>query len=148
MAVPILRYAGAIASILFLFSLASNTLAPALSRTLAAAPMGYGVGGGAGGGDGGEPVAPPEALAAAPAGTPMAEMPAAPQDSTAPTAAPLAKSAPPEATGNAPVQGQAAAPIPAIWLMVLGLLSVLAVGLSLYLDRLTRRNFRSRFLEK
>jgi hypothetical protein len=149
--IPVLRYAGAIASILFLFAIGTNTLLPSLARIRAAAPMVYGVGGGMGGGvGGGAPETPPEALAAAPApaGTPAAEAPAAPQDNAAVPAQPFAKSAP-SATGSASAS-QASAPlaVPAVWLLTMAVVAVLAVGLSFYLDRYTRRRFRSRFLEK
>jgi hypothetical protein len=128
--VPALRYAGAIASILFLFAVGTNTLLPSLERMRATAPLVYGVGGGA-------PETPPEALAAAPA----PGMPVAPQDNAPAAAEPFAKSAPSE---RAPI---AAAPVPAVWLMALALAAVMAIGLSAYLDRYTRRKFRSRHLE-
>jgi hypothetical protein len=145
LAVPVLRYAGALASILFLFSLATNSFGPTMSRTLAAARPSFGMGGGVGGG---EPVPPPEALAMAPANAPAAEAPAAPQDSAVPTMEAVQKTAPAEAAGAAPSQQIAGPPIPYVWLLGLALAALLAVGLSWYIDRLTRRNFRSRTLEK
>lgn len=149
--IPVLRYAGAIASFLFLFSIGTNTLLPSLARMRAAAPLAYGVGGGMGGGvGGGAPETPPEALAAAPApaGTPVAEAPQAPQDSA--PAQPFAKSAPSETgpAAAAPAPAPAAFTVPALWLLVMAVIAVVAIGLSIYLDRYTRRKFRSRNLEK
>jgi hypothetical protein len=89
---------------------------------------------------GGAPDVPPEALAA--------EAPSAPQDSAAPTAEALAKAAPPEVPAAERAAGAVAPIVPQVWLLALGVLAVLAVGLSLYLDHLTRRKFRSRLLEK
>ncbi len=151
LAVPLLRYAGALASVLFLVSVATNTLAPVMARNVASAPLAYGLGGGGGGGggDAGEPVVPPAPMAIAPQ-SPLAESaPAAPQDSAAPTAEAFAKAAPPEQpAGASPDRQQALAPVPMVWLLAFAVLAVLAVGLSFYLDHLTRREFRSRVLEK
>ncbi|HET6846129.1 MAG TPA: hypothetical protein VFH29_04805, partial [Anaerolineales bacterium] len=147
-AVPLLRYAGAIASFLFLFAVGTNAVLPSIARMRAAAPLAYGVGGGMGGGGGGaaEPETPPEAFAAAPApaGTPAAEMPLAPQDTGPAAPDAQAKAAPPE---NAPAATPVAATpvVPAIWLLTLAVIALLAIGLSTYLDRYTRRKFRSRF---
>jgi hypothetical protein len=135
--VPALRYAGAIASILFLFAVGTNTLLPSLERMRASAPLAYGVGGGA-------PETPPGALAAAPAppAAPAPEMPVAPQDNAPAAAEPFAKSVPSETA-------RIAAPaVPAVWLTALALVAVMAIGLSSFLDRYTRRKFRSRPLEK
>jgi hypothetical protein len=147
-AVPVLRFAGALASLLFLVTVAVNGVAPLAARSLAAAPPpGYGVGGGMGGGED-QVEAPQESLAIAPAGTPMLAAPAAPQELSAPTAEAFAKGvAPVEA--SAPDARQAGrAPIPALWVLVLAIAAILLGGLSWYLDRLTGRNFRSNPLEK
>jgi hypothetical protein len=141
--VPVLRYAGALASILFLVSFAANAVAPATSRELTAARPGFGVGGGAG-----EPVLPPEALALAPESAPAAEAPAAAQDRVAPTVEAVEKAAPADAAGAPPSQPVPGPTISRIWLMGLALAALLALGLAWYIDRLTRRNFRSRVLEK
>jgi hypothetical protein len=145
-AVPLLRYAGALASLLFVFTVALNTLGPSLRQSLASAPpYGFGVGGGAGGGGG---AAEPEA-AAEPAPTMEALMaaPEAPMQE-APTEDAFAKTAPPAEAPAADVQRGAPAPIPAVWIMVLAVAGVLLIGLSVYIDRLTRRKFRSRVMEK
>lgn len=149
--IPVLRYAGAIASILFMFALGTNAVLPSLARMRAAAPLAYGAGGGMGGGvGGGAPETPPEAFAAAPApaGTPAAEAPLAPQDSGPAPAQPFAKSAPSETAPVPAVAASASPPVPAVWLLSMAIVAVLAIGLSVYLDRYTRRKFRSRYLEK
>jgi len=147
-AVPFLRYVGAVASLLFVLTATINTLAPLAARSLAAAPPpGYGMGGGVGGG-------PPEAeanvpqMAIAPSGTPVAEAPAAPLDLTAPSAEALAKAAPPAESPDAGLRQGPKAPFPAIWMLILAIAGILFGGLSWYLDRYTRRNFRSNLLEK
>ncbi len=138
--VPVLRYAGALASVLFLVSVATNTLAPVMARTAASAPLAYGLGGGSGGGgDGGEPEIPPAPMAIAPQ-SPLAESgPAAPQDSAAPTAEAFAKVAPPQTAGTSPERQQVVSPIPMVWMLTFAVLALLMVGLSFYVDTLTRR---------
>ena len=143
LAVPLLRYSGALASILFVLTVAINGLTP-LARSLAPAPPGYGMGGGG-------PVAaegPLESMQAAPAATPEAAVPAAPQDSAAPSVEPFAKAAPPESAPTPLAAARGGAPIPVMLTLVLALVGILLVGLSWYLDRRTRRNFHSDLLEK
>jgi hypothetical protein len=84
----------------------------------------------------------------APENAPAAEAPAAPQAGIAPTAQALEKAAASDAAGAAPPQAVSGPPIPDVWVLGLALAALVAVALSLYLDRLTRRNFRSRVLEK
>ena len=140
-AVPILRYAGGLAALLFVFSAAFNTLAPLAGRSMAAAPTsGYGLGGGVGGGAP-DAEAPLESLAA----------PAAPQESqldlSAPTEEPFAKAAPEGGAGDAQPTA-APAPIPANWMLIFAILGIGLASLAWYVDRHTRRDFRSKFLEK
>jgi anti-sigma factor RsiW len=143
-AVPFLRYAGALASLLFVFTVALNTLGPSLRQSLASAPpYGFGMGGGVGGGPAesgpvAEPATTMEAMMAAPE-APMQE---------APTEDAFAKTAPPAEAPAADLQRGAPAPVPALWIMLLAVAGVLLTGLSLYIDRITRRNFRSREIEK
>jgi hypothetical protein len=142
--VPFLRYAGAVASLLFVFTVALNTLGPSIRQSLASAPAyGFGMGGGVGGG-----AAEPEA-AAEPAATmeTMLAAPAAPAQE-APTEDAFAKTAPPSEAPAADAARGAPAPIPALWIMLLAVAGVLLIGLSVYIDRMTRRNFRSREMEK
>ena len=143
-AVPVLRLTGALATFLFLLGVGVNTLSPIAARSLAAAPApGYGMGGGAGGAD---PTM--EALMLEGLATPGAEAPMAQSDLAAPTAEPSAKTAPPAEQPAAPTARGAQAPIPAVWEMVLAAVGVVLVALSIYLDRLTRRKFRSKLIEK
>ena len=147
MAVPVLRYAGALASVLFLLSLATNSLVPTLSRSLAAAPAAIGMGGGGGG-----PDESPEAFAAVPQ-APAAEEPAAPQDSASATMEAQAKTSQPDAAATPPAEdvaarGASALPIPSVWVEGLAAAAILAVVTARLIDRQSRRNFRSRFLEK
>ena len=83
----------------------------------------------------------------APAGTPLAEAPPASQDLVAPTAEAFAKAAPQGEVQRTETR-PGAAPVPPLWLLLLATFGILLIGLSWYLDRYTRRNFRSRFLEK
>jgi hypothetical protein len=147
-AVPALRYAGALASLLFLLTVAVNSFAPSAARMLAVAPAaGVGMGGGVGGGAP-EAEAPAESLAMAPAGTPIAEVPLAPQDQAPPTAEAFAKAAPPADGAASGSRQRAPAPIPGVWMLVLASAGIGFGALAWYIDRRTRRNFRSTFLEK
>jgi anti-sigma factor RsiW len=142
--VPFLRYSGALASLLFLFTVGFNTLGPSIRQSLASAPAyGFGMGGGMGGG-----AAEPEA-AAEPAATMDALMaaPAAPAEE-APSEEAFAKEAPPVEAPAADVARGTPAPVPALWIMALAVAGVLLIGLSVYIDRMTRRKFRSRVEEK
>lgn len=157
--VPILRYAGALASLLFMFTIALNTVGPSLRQSLASAPAyGYGMGGGGGGDEvigGGaaepeaaaEPAATMETMLAAPA-APAQEMPPAEAPAEAPTEDAFAKQAAPAEAPAADAARGAPAQIPALWIMLLAVAGVLLIGLSLYIDRMTRRNFRSREMER
>ena len=146
--VPMMRYAGLVASILFAFAAAVNSLTPLVARNLAAAPApAFGMGGGVGGGAP-EEEAPLESLPVGPAGTPLAEAPLAPQDLAAPTAEAFAKAAPQGELQQAEARPAALAPIPELWLLLLAAMGILLIATSWYLDRYTRRSFRSRFLEK
>ena len=148
LAVAVFRFAGAVASLLFVFAAAVNSLAPLAARSLAAAqPPGYGMGGG--GGDGTlEAEAPAEAMAAPVGPTLAVEAPLAQQESAAPTQEAFSKEALPAEPQAADTRQAAPASIPPIWLLLLGILGILLVGLSWYTDRRTRRNFRSKLLEK
>ena len=145
-AVPFLRYAGALASLLFALTTALNTVGPSLRQSLASAP-GYGYGMGGGGGVGGG-AAEPEA-AAEPASTMDAFMsaPAAPAEAP-PSDEAYTKEAPPAEAPAAELAREAAAPVPALWIMLLAVAGVVLIGLSVYIDRMTRRNFRSREMER
>ena len=156
-AVPALRYSGALASLLFAFTVALNTLGPIARQSLASAPAyGYGMGGGGGGvGGGAAESLPAEAgpadsgAAAEPAPTMEALMaaPAAPAQE-APSEDAFAKAAPPAEAPAAELQRSAAPIVPALWIMVLAVAGVLLIGLSVYIDRMTGRKFRSRELER
>ena len=154
-AVPVLRYSGALASLLFAFTVALNTLGPIARQSLASAPAyGYGMGGGGVGGGAPESL-PAEAgpadsgAAAEPAPTMEALMaaPAAPAQE-APSEDAFAKAAPPAEAPAAELQRSAAPIVPALWIMVLAVAGVLLIGLSVYIDRMTGRKFRSRELER
>lgn len=139
---PVLRFAGVLASFLFLASFAINALSPSATRQLAtaSAPML--------GGD----------LGAAEAGTSPAQGLAQPFAAVAPNAtktempAARALAAP---TAEAPVQAAPkslpphnAAPIPAVWQLILGSAAVLLVGIAWFVRQNSIRNFRSRWLVK
>jgi hypothetical protein len=153
LAVPALRFAGSLAALLFVFTATINALAPIAARSFAAAPVpALGMGGGVGGGAPDTPMTEEAMALAAPdaeaAEAPPAELPAAPEDLAAPTAEAFAKTGPAE-SGPAAAERQAAqAPVPAMWLLLLAVLGILLLSLSWYIDRYTRRNFRSRVLEK
>jgi anti-sigma factor RsiW len=145
-AVPALAYAGVLASLLFVLSIAVNTVTPAARATYMAAPA-YGMGGGMAGGDGSAlpPVeAPEQSFEALPAGTPALEAPVAPPGAVAPTVEPLAKAAQPQPATAPEPQQEAPAPIPALWLRLFAIAAVLLGILSWCLDRLTRRRFHGK----
>jgi anti-sigma factor RsiW len=155
--VPVLRFAGALASLLFFAAVAANGLSPLAARSLAAAPApAFDVGGGMGGG----PAAtesPLEALAAAPTtGTPRPEATLAPHDLAMPTmdalaqsqTVPSSKQAPPEAEAGVQARASQRALIPLAWIVALAVAALAFGGLAWYLDRYTRRSFRSKCLEK
>ncbi|MFH1183740.1 MAG: hypothetical protein V1755_01710 [Chloroflexota bacterium] len=147
-AVPALRYAGAVASLLFLFTVAVNNIAPLAARRLAAAPAaGIGMGGGVGGGAP-EAEATEQTLTLAPLGTPLVEEPPAAQDLAAPTPEAFAKAAPPAGSAAAEARPGAPAPIPEGWMLMLAIAGIGFGALSWYIDRRTRRNFRSNYFEK
>lgn len=143
-AVPVLRYAGTLAALLFGFTATINALAPVATQSLAAAPApGYGMGGGAP-----DTEIAGEALPLEASGTPAAEAPAAPDELAVPTADAFAKTGPAE-SGPAPEALRGAPPpISPSWVLVLAVLGILLIGLSWYVDRRTRRDFRSQLLEK
>jgi hypothetical protein len=147
--VPLLRYSGALASLLFAFTVALNTLGPSLRQSLASAtPYGFGMGGGMGGGAAESLPAeagPVDSGAAAEPAPTMEALMAAPE---APTEDAFAKTAPPAEAPAADLQRGTPAPIPALWIMALAVAGVLLIGLSVYVDRMSRRNFRSRVMEK
>ena len=66
----------------------------------------------------------------------------------APSEDAFAKAAPPAEEPAAELQRSAAPIVPALWIMLLAVAGVLLIGLSVYIDRMTRRKFRSRVLEK
>jgi anti-sigma factor RsiW len=147
-AVPFLRYAGVLASLLFALTTALNTLGPIARQSLASAPAyGFGMGGGAGGAAESLPAeaGPAESEAAAEPAPTMEALMAAPE---APAGDAFAKTAPPAEAPAADLQRGTAPIVPALWIMVLAVAGVLLIGLSIYIDRITRRNFRSREIEK
>lgn len=148
LAVPVLRYAGAIAAVAFLFAAVGNAVLPVMMQPMAAAPA-YGYGGGGGGGAPEEPQQALQAAPAAPAATPNAEAQAiAPQDSTVPTAGPMAKTAPPEQPGPAPAARAVGWSVPTTWVLVLAAAAVVAAGLSVVVDLLTRGRVRTQSPKK
>ncbi len=156
---PALRFATVLASILLLFSLATNVVAPLAARQLAAAPAAYGLGGGpaasdntrpqSGGGCDG-PDCPSEAPAA-----PAVEMGLATptpqldnQQQLAPQATQPALAAPKE-SGNQFAQPTRAAepaayrPIPGAWLIALAALVVLGLVTTWLVQYLAARKWRN-----
>jgi hypothetical protein len=160
---PALRFATVLASILLLFSLATNVVAPLAARQLAAAPVAYGVGGGpaasdntrpqSGGGCDG-PDCPTEAPAVeAPAPSAAMEM-ATPtpqldnQQQLAPQATQPALAAPKE-SGNQFAQPNRAAepaaykPIPNLWLIALAVIVVLGLVTTWLVQYFAARKWRN-----
>jgi anti-sigma factor RsiW len=151
-AVPILRFAGVLASVLFVATMAVNSLAPLAARTLAAAPApAFGVGGGSGGGAA-EAEVPEESLALAEPESAQAAEPGPPsQEGLTPTEAPaepFSKQPASDAETVRRVQAEAGPIVPPLWVPLLAVVGILLVGLSIYMDRASRRNFRSERLEK
>lgn len=141
-AFPVLRLASVMASLLFLGTVAINTVVPLAARQRAAAPVaGYGLGGGGGAAEVATPMPP---AAAAPLATAPSLLAAAPSLAPEPTqAAPdlQAKSLP-----QPPAASQSAATpqptIPAFWQWILaGLALILAVG-AWVLNAAASRRFR------
>ncbi|MCG2788050.1 MAG: hypothetical protein L6461_23425 [Anaerolineae bacterium] len=158
---PIFRVASALASILLFFSVATNSVLPALSRMAAAQQMVYGMGGGdplmdraMGGGGSAEDAAPEAALEMAPA-APAPEDPAAEaEEPSAKTAEPTAELAA-EPTAEVavlpaaeeaipfaeeqpwaeplPAPAPVAPPIPAWTLIALGALALISGGAAFFL---------------
>lgn len=153
-AAPTLRFASALASLLFLATLAVNGLAPLAARSLAQAPQPmYGKGGGGGGGgSGGAPDVthvPPESFAgAAPAGTLEPLGTGLPGDkvlATAPAPGEVApKALPPAAAETAPLSPPAKPPVPVVWLWVLAAAALILGALAFYVRRQSEHSFRSR----
>ncbi len=169
-AYPIFRLATAVATFLFLASVAVNAFAPVATQHLAAAPVPvYGIGGG-GGGDG--TLEPPAAAAPAATEAPLQSLAAA-----APTATPegtiaadaatnqaiqtqdaersLAAGAAPstEASKAAPAQPpvpQTASPqpVPVAWVLGLGILMVVCGAIAWLLRRNSERRIRSQWDQK
>ena len=164
-AYPIFRVATALATFLFLVSVALNGLAPFASQRLAAAPApAYGIGGGGGGG--------PSESSAAPAAT---EAPALPFAAVMPTPTVEGTSQAVEQTSEAPVTqdssrnlavptGEAdktaplqlgnaprpsnGRPVPLLWEIVLGGLAILSAAVTWSLRRNSERRFRERWNRK
>jgi hypothetical protein len=151
-AIPALRFATALASLLFLASIAVNGLAPLTAPRLAAAPApALGTGSGLGGG-------PAEGAATAPAEAPSAEAPVQSFAAAAPTpaaeaaatsaasdlAASAAKAAPPQAAPPAVTGG----PVPIMWELTLGAVAIVLGCFAWYLSYLSTHNFRSRWVKK
>jgi len=147
--VPPLRYAGALASVLFFFTVAVNTISPLAARNLAAAPaVPYGVGGGYGG-EAPQVEAPAESMAMQAGEAPAAEAtPPAADLAGAPAAEPLEKGQPSTSDSAAETAAPVRAPVPWSWALALAVAGVCLAGLSWYLDGRSRRDFRSKFLEK
>lgn len=139
-AVPVLRYAGVLASLLFFLTVGINALTPLAVSSIAAAPApGFGMGGGGGGAAEVTPEAGLDQTMAAPeSSAPALQQPAAP------TPEAFAKTAPPAE----PARAGRSAPIPPLWIIALAAAGALLVGVSVYLDRRSRRQFHSNLIEK
>jgi anti-sigma factor RsiW len=172
-AYPIFRLATAVATFLFLASVAVNALAPVASQHLAAAPAPvYGIGGGAGGSGGGGPegtLAPPAAAAPAATEAPL-QQPFASLATTATPAGTMAADAATnqaiqtedalralgatgpsaEASKAAPAQPPAASqqPVPVTWVLVLGILMVACGVIAWLLRRNSERRIREQWDQK
>jgi hypothetical protein len=148
-AVPMLRLAGALASMLFVAAAAANALSPLDARTLTEAPApAFGVGGGGGPGEA-EP--PEESLAlSAPADTAPVEPTVSAQEGLMPLAPgePSPKQSSPEVQNERHALNESQPPIDSRWLWLLAFAGILLLGSSIYLDRISKRNFRRKWLEK
>ena len=147
-----LRFASVVATLLLLASFALNSVAPLAPMTLASAPLPTNdFEGGVAGQSTTEQ--PPQPFAAAPlAQAPAGATTLAPQDLAMPTAVARAESASkaePPSEGNPAQARPAEAPrVPALWQLLLAGAAVLSGALAWDLERRTRRQFRSRWLEK
>ncbi len=162
-AYPIFRVATALATFLFVASVALNGLAPFAAQRLAAAPApSYGIGGGGGGGGPSEsspaateaPVQPFAAVMPTPTmeATPQAgeetSAPPVTQDSSRNLAVPTEqanKAAPLESGNAAPSNRQ---PVPLPWEIALGALAIIFAVVTWLLRRNSERRFRERWNRK
>lgn len=149
---PALRLATVLASVLFLASIAVNGLTPLAAPRFAAAPApALGKGGGVAGrpAEGATPApaevpsaaAPLQSFAAAPS-TPTAEV--AVTSAASDLAASAAKAAPPRAAPPAPTGTS----VPLVWVRLLAAAAIVFGLLAWYLRYLSKRKFRSRWIEK
>jgi hypothetical protein len=146
-----LRSASALATLLFLASFALNRVAPLAPVTLAAAPLpANGFQGGVVGQSTTEQ--PPQSFAAPLAQAPAGATALSPQDLAMQTPVARAESASREAPSSEGSPARARPPgvplVPALWQLVLAGAAVLSGVLAWDLQRRTRRQFRSRWLEK
>ena len=164
-AYPIFRVATALATFLFLVSVAVNGLAPVATSHLAAAPApAYGIGGGGSGGGGPAESSPPAATEVLPQAF-SAVMPTATAEGTstageATSAAPLTQdssrslAAPTQAQNKAaPLQPGSARstpqpPVPLPWVIALGVLMILFAGAAWLLRQNNDRRVRERWNRK
>ncbi len=141
-AFPALRFASVLASMMFVLTLAINGLAPLAANRLAAAPApAYGFGGGG-----------PPAEGAMPAGTPPAQLaaaPTAPPEPNAPATAPDLQAQAQKSTPEVPRGASTApTPVPLLWQ---GLLAGIAILLGLtawYVRSDSLRRFRQRWIKQ
>ncbi len=166
-AFPALRFASALAALLFLMAFAVNGLTPLAAGRLAAAPApAYGVGGGGGGGYGGGPeTAPQESAPAAteaplqpfaaailPTPTPailsIAPLPPANDQAVAPTLEPNAKGFAPESGNRQPAPVQGGAPVPLFWEAGLAAIAVVCGAAAWFLRLTHARDIRKRWDRK
>jgi len=151
-AVSGLRFASVVATLLLLASFALNSVAPPAPVTLASAPLpANGDEGGAAGQSTTEQ--PPQPFAAAPLAQPPAgATELAPEDLVMPTAVARSETAskaePPSQANTAQARPAGAPRVPALWQLLLAGVAVLSAALAWDLQRRTRRQFRSRWLEK
>jgi hypothetical protein len=169
--VPVLRFASILASFLFLAGIALNTLAPAVSRSMPAAPAPMFAAGAAESAPSAATQAPLQAVggaapteiagarqsltpqdlvratsAAAPGAAPQAIPPLAATSEAAPEAA--SKAAPPAAAGEAVAARPQALPMPLAWEVVLGGVGLLFAWLAWYVRRSSESSFRRRWMKK
>jgi hypothetical protein len=153
--VPTLRFATMLATFLLVFSLATNTIAPHLTRQAANAPV-YGMGGGGSGQDETEAQALAATEAAAATESPMLQTgPVAPQATLFPTTpaedqANIVPTPSPEASLKAvappaqPAPETQRSPIPPAWQIGLLVIALVCGGLAWLISRTSERSWRAK----